>query len=89
MVFDQPDERSAQAQLDHVIDGLATALPAVAELLTEAEADLLAHFAFPESHRRQIRSHQPPGAAQQGDQAAHRRGGHLPQPRRRSSASWA
>ena len=31
----------------------------MAELLTDAEPDLLAHFAFPESHRRQIRSTNP------------------------------
>ena len=59
MVFEQPDERAAHAQLDHVIDGLRPRFPAVAELLTEAEPDLLAHFAFPESHRRQIRSTNP------------------------------
>jgi hypothetical protein len=33
--------------------------PAVAALLVEAEADLLAHYAFPEGHRRQIRSTNP------------------------------
>ena len=33
--------------------------PRVAELLTDAEPDLLAHFAFPETHRRQIRSTNP------------------------------
>ena len=31
----------------------------VAELLVAAEADLLTHFTFPESHRRQIRSTNP------------------------------
>ena len=33
--------------------------PTVARLLVEAEADLLVHFTFPESHRRQIRSTNP------------------------------
>ena len=33
--------------------------PAVADLLTGAEADLLVHFTFPETHRRQIRSTNP------------------------------
>jgi transposase-like protein len=33
--------------------------PPVAELLTDAEADLLAHFAFRETHRRQIRATNP------------------------------
>ena len=33
--------------------------PAVAELLADAEPDLLAHFTFPETHRRRIRSTNP------------------------------
>jgi len=59
MVFEQPDGRAAREQLDRVIDGLRPRFDAVAELLTGAEPDLLAHFAFPEIHRRQIRSTNP------------------------------
>ena len=59
MVIEQPDGMSAREQLDRVIDGLRPRFPAVADLLTSAEAGLLAHFAFPESHRRQIRSTNP------------------------------
>jgi len=59
MVLEQPDGPSARGQLDHVISGLRPRFPAVAELLVDAEADLLAHMAFPESHRRQIRSTNP------------------------------
>lgn len=59
MVVEQPDGSAARAQLDLVIDGLRPRFAAVAELLTEAEPDLLAHFAFPEVHRRQIRSTNP------------------------------
>jgi putative transposase len=58
-IFEQPDEASARAQLRRVVDGLETRFPAVARLLVEAEADLLVHFTFPESHRRQIRSRNP------------------------------
>ena len=58
-VIEQPDGTAARAQLDRVIDGLRVRVPRVAELLTDAEPDLLAHFAFPESHRRQIRSTNP------------------------------
>jgi transposase-like protein len=58
-IFEQPDEASARAQLRRVVDGLAERFPAVARLLTEAEADLLVHFTFPEGHRRQIRSTNP------------------------------
>ena len=61
--------------------------PAVAELLTEAEPDLLVHFTFPETHRRQIREHQPPGAAEQGDQAPDGGRRHLPDPGQSASAS--
>ena len=58
-VFEQPDEHSASEQLRRVADGLSARFPAVADLLLDAEADLLAHFAFPEAHRRQIRSTNP------------------------------
>ena len=59
MIFEQPDEATAREQASHVIDSLRPRFPAVAELLAEAEPDLLAHMAFPESHRRQIRSTNP------------------------------
>jgi putative transposase len=58
-IFEQPDEASARAQLRRVVDGLAVRFPAVAELLIGAEADLLVHFTFPDTHRRQIRSTNP------------------------------
>jgi transposase-like protein len=59
MIFEQPDETAAREQASHVIDSLRPRFPAVADLLAEAEPDLLAHMAFPESHRRQIRSTNP------------------------------
>jgi len=58
-VFEQPDERSAREQSGRVIESIRPRFPAVAELLAVAEPDLLAHFTFPESHRRQIRSTNP------------------------------
>ena len=58
-VFEQPDGASAREQLDRVIDGMAAHYPRVAELLADAETDLLVHFTFPEPHRRQIRSTNP------------------------------
>jgi putative transposase len=58
-VFEQLDESSASAQLRRVADGLSARFPAVAELLSDAESDLLMHFTFPEAHRRQIRSTNP------------------------------
>jgi transposase-like protein len=58
-IFEQPDERSAREQFSSVIDSLEPRFPTVAKLLLDAEADLLAHFTFPETHRRQIRSTNP------------------------------
>jgi transposase-like protein len=58
-VFEQPDARSARDQLDRVIDGMAAPYAKVAELLADAEADLLSHFSFPETHRNRIRSTNP------------------------------
>jgi len=37
----------------------AARFPAVADLLTEAEPDLLVHFTFPDAHRPRIRSTNP------------------------------
>jgi putative transposase len=58
-VFEQPDGTAARDQLDRVIDSMAGPYPRVAELLADAETDLLAHFAFPETHRAKIRSTNP------------------------------
>ena len=58
-IFDQPDEAGARAQLRRAVDGLSERFPRVAELLTEAEADLLVHFTFPDTHRPRIRSTNP------------------------------
>ncbi len=58
-IFEQPDEASARAQLRRAVDGLRPRFPAVADLLIGAEPDLLVHFTFPETHRRQIRSTNP------------------------------
>jgi transposase-like protein len=59
LVFEQPDERAARSQVDAVLEGLRPRFGAVADLLAEAEPDLLAHFAFPEAHRAKIRSTNP------------------------------
>jgi putative transposase len=41
------------------VDDLEARFPAVAALLGEADADLLVHFTFPDTPRRQIRSTHP------------------------------
>jgi putative transposase len=58
-IFEQPDEAAAHEQLGHIAESLGARFPAVARLLLDAEPDLLAHFTFPETHRRQIRSTNP------------------------------
>jgi putative transposase len=58
-IFDQPDEAGARAQLRQAVDGLEPRFPKVAELLVEAETDLLVHFTFPDTHRPRIRSTNP------------------------------
>ena len=58
-IFEQPDEAAAREQLRRAVDGLVERFPKVAELLIAAETDLLVHFTFPETHRRQIRSTNP------------------------------
>jgi putative transposase len=58
-IFEQPDEHAASERLRRVADSLTARFPAVAQLLTEAEPDLLVHFTFPEAHRPRIRSTNP------------------------------
>lgn len=58
-IFAQPDEASARTQLRFVADKLQTQEPDVAAMLLEAEPDLLAHYAFPAAHRKQLRSTNP------------------------------
>jgi putative transposase len=59
LIFEQPDEAAARAELRRVVDSLRPRFPAVADLLIDAEADLLVHFTFPEPHRSRIRSTNP------------------------------
>jgi putative transposase len=58
-VYDQPDADAVHAQFDRVVDALTDKLPAVAEHLEEARADILAFTAFPKEIWRQIWSNNP------------------------------
>ncbi len=58
-VYDQPDAASVAAQYDRIMDALAQKLPAVAEHLDTARADVLAFTAFPKELWRQIWSNNP------------------------------
>ena len=58
-VYDQPDADSVHAQFDKLLDQVAEPLPAVAEHLDAARADLLAFASFPKEIWRQIWSNNP------------------------------
>jgi putative transposase len=58
-IYDQPDATAVQAQFDRVVDALSEKLPAVAEHLEQARADILAFTVFPKEIWRQIWSNNP------------------------------
>jgi putative transposase len=58
-IFAQPDQESAHRQLRFVADQLRPRHYRVAELLEDAEEDLLAHMAFPREHWRKLHSTNP------------------------------
>ena len=58
-IYDQPDADSVHAQFDRVLEALAEKLPAVADHLDEARADILAFTKFPKDIWRQIWSNNP------------------------------
>ena len=55
-IFVQPDRSAADAQLATVATNLARRFPEVSRMLYDAQADILAHMAFPAANWRQIRS---------------------------------
>jgi putative transposase len=58
-VYDQPDDKAVHAQFDKMLDALAEKLPAVAQHLDAARADILAFTEFPKELWRQIWSNNP------------------------------
>jgi putative transposase len=58
-IYDQPDAEAVHAQFDRVVDALTEKLPAVAEHLERARADILAFTPFPKEIWRQIWSNNP------------------------------
>jgi putative transposase len=58
-VYDQPDAKAVHAQYDKLLDAMTGQLPAVAEHLDAARADLLAFTSFPQQIWRQIWSNNP------------------------------
>jgi transposase-like protein len=58
-VFNADDHDHARERVTHVIEQLTPSTPKVAELLADAEADLLAFYAFPREHWTKLRSTNP------------------------------
>lgn len=58
-VFVEPDAESARERWRKVADGFRARFPRVAQLMDDAEADVLAYLAFPREHWRQIWSTNP------------------------------
>ena len=81
-VYDQPDAAAVHAQFDRILDALADKLPAVAEHLDAARADILAFTSLPQSHLAPDLVQQPPGTTEPRDPPPHRRRRHLPRPHR-------
>jgi transposase-like protein len=48
-VYDQPDTAAVHAQFDRILDALVDKLPAVADHLDAARADILAFTSFPKA----------------------------------------
>jgi len=58
-VFAQPSMAEAKAAMTRAIDWLGDGYPAAAQLLRDAEDDVLTYLSFPEAHHRQIHSTNP------------------------------
>ncbi|MGH3266898.1 MAG: IS256 family transposase, partial [Trebonia sp.] len=58
-VYDQPDAKAVHAQFDKLLDTVTGPLPAVAEHLDAARADVLAFTSFPKELWRQVWSNNP------------------------------
>src|SRR5690625_711807 len=58
-IFAQPDKMAAHVQLADVVDSLEQRFPKAADLLKDAEEDILAFMAFPNEHWRQLHSTNP------------------------------
>jgi len=58
-IFAQPDKAAAKVQLAQVVASLRERFPKAAQLLEDAQEDILAYMSFPQEHWRQIHSTNP------------------------------
>jgi putative transposase len=58
-IFEQPDHKSVRAQFDVVLQKLLEQFPDAAQLLSDAEEEILAFSTFPHEHWKQIWSNNP------------------------------
>ena len=58
-IFAQPNQAAARQQLQEVYKAMSPRWPKAAELLTEAEEDILAYMVFPQEHWKRIYSNNP------------------------------
>ena len=58
-IFEQPDRQSVRAQFNVVLTKLLEQFPDAAQLLSDAEEEILAFSAFPKEHWKQIWSNNP------------------------------
>lgn len=58
-IFAQPDQQAAKSQLAVVVENLRKQFPRAAQLLEDAEEDILAYMAFPTEHWRRLHSTNP------------------------------
>ena len=66
-VFVQPDPQAAREQWRRVADSFHGRFPKLAQLLDDAEPDVLAYLAFPSKHWRQVWSNNPQEMASSQD----------------------
>jgi len=59
LVFEQPDQRTSKAYLEHLAKLMQSRWSKVAQMLLEAEEDILAYKTFPKKHHRSIHSVNP------------------------------
>ena len=78
-IFAQPDATHVEAQFDEITTMPKGQFPVVADMLTDARADLLAFTSFPVLHWKKIWSTNLARAPQQRDQTPNQRRGYLPQ----------